>query len=77
MLEKTTAYIDRLTEEKRLPLLDVLVFRNHEPIYRHTASYENRFGDRELLCMFSCTKVLTAVCGMRLLEQGKFSLDST
>ena len=75
MFSKVTSYIDKLIEEKRLPLLDVLVYKNHEQIYRHYGSYENNFTKDEKLCMFSCTKVLTAVSGMKLVEDGKISLD--
>ena len=75
MFNKTTEYIDKLIEEKGLPLLDVTVIRNHRPIYRHFGSYNGKFGDKELLCMFSCTKVLTAVSGMQLVEEGKIALD--
>lgn len=75
MFSKATSYIDRLIEEKKLPLLDVLVYKNHEILYRHSGSYTGEHGEDELLCMFSCTKVLTAVSGMRLIEEGKISLD--
>ena len=75
MFNKATAYIDKLIEEKKLPLLDVIVYKNHEPIYRHWGSHSGKFGDKELLCMFSCTKVLTAVSGMKLIEEGKIALD--
>ena len=75
MFSKVTAYVNKLTEEKKLPLLDVLVCKDHKELYRHTASFENAFGKDEKLCMFSCTKVLTAVSGMRLVEEGKISLD--
>lgn len=75
MFEKTTAYIDKLIEEKKLPLLDVKVYQNHKELYRHYGAYGADASGKELLCMFSCTKVLTAVCGMRLIEEGKISLD--
>ena len=75
MFGKTTDYIDKLVAEKKLPLLDVLVCKNHKQIYRHFGSYENSFSDKDKLCMFSCTKVLTAVSGMKLIEEGKIDLD--
>lgn len=75
MFTEATSYINKLVEEKKLPLLDVLVYKNHRPVYRHFGSYGNAFGNKELLCMFSCTKVATAVSGMRLVEEGKISLD--
>ena len=75
MFTEATSYINKLVEEKKLPLLDVLVYKDHEPVYRHFGSHGNTFGNKELLCMFSCTKVATAVSGMRLVEEGKISLD--
>lgn len=76
MFKETTAYIDKLTEEKKLPLLDVKVYKSHKEIYRHCTSFTNRFGENDKLCMFSCTKVLTAVCAMKLVEEGKIELDA-
>ena len=75
MFTKATAYIDKLIEEKKLPLLDVAVYKKHSLIYRHSGSHGNKFNRGERLCMFSCTKVLTAVSGMKLLEEGKIALD--
>ena len=75
MFTKATAYIDKLIEEKKLPLLNVMVYKNHELLYKHCGSYTGAHGEFEPLCMFSCTKVLTAVAGMKLIEEGKISLD--
>ena len=75
MFNNVTAYIDKLIKEKKLPLLDVIVYKDHELLYRHWGAYEGKFNDKDLLCMFSCTKVVTAVSGMRLIEEGKISLD--
>ena len=71
MFTKAIEYIDKVIEEKKLPLLDVIVYKDHEPIFKHTGSYIKKFGKNELLCMFSCTKVVTAVAAMRLVEEGK------
>ena len=75
MFTKTTAYIDKKIEEKKLPLLDVIVYKNNELIYRHCGSYSGAHGENDLLCMFSCSKVLTAVCAMKLIAEGKIALD--
>ena len=77
MFENATAYIDKLIEEKKLPLLDVVVKRGHEEIYRHYGAYNSAASGKELLCMFSCTKVLTAVSAMRLVEEGKIALEDS
>ncbi len=76
MFSKATTYIDKLIEEKKLPFIKVMVRKGHEEIYTRFGSYANRHGEGEPLCMFSCTKMLTAVCGMRLLEEGKIELDA-
>ena len=75
MFTKVTEYVEKVTKEKKLPLLDVIAYKGHEKIYSHCTSHSGKFGEGELLCMFSCTKVLTAVLGMRLVEEGKISLD--
>ena len=71
MFNKATEYIDKVIEEKKLPLLDVLVFKDHELLYRHSGSYTGKHGEDDILSMYSCTKVVTAVSGMRLVEEGK------
>ena len=75
MFTKAANYIDKVIEEKKLPLLDVVVYKDHEPIFKRYGSYSGKFGKNELLCMFSCTKVVLAVSAMRLVEEGKISLD--
>ncbi len=75
MFTKARNYIDKLTKEKELPLLNVIAYKNHEQLFSHSASYNNAHGKGEPLCMFSCTKVLCAVSGMKLIEEGKISLD--
>ena len=77
MFTKVTEYVEKVTKEKKLPLLDVIAYKGHEKIYSHCTSHSGKFGEGELLCMFSCTKVLTAVLGMRLVEEGKISLSDT
>lgn len=75
MFSLVTDYVDKLVREKKLPLLEVLVYKDNKPVYRHHASFESQHSENEPLTMFSCTKVLTAVSGMRLIERGKISLD--
>ncbi|MBR5140813.1 MAG: beta-lactamase family protein [Clostridia bacterium] len=75
MFNKATEYIDKVIKEKKLPLLDVLVYKDHELLYRHSGSYTGKHGEEDILSMYSCTKVLTAVSGMRLVEEGKIALN--
>ena len=36
---KLTAYLDSLTE-KGIPSVDMIVYRDHEPLYRHMAGWK-------------------------------------
>ena len=76
MLEKLTNYIDNfIIKEKGIPYIDVLVKKGHTTLYRH---YQNKNGTatgKEQLYMYSCSKVVTAVSTMMLVERGVLSLD--
>ena len=75
MFEKVREYIkENLICGKHIPYIDVLVKKNHETIYRYMDGFEYQPTGKEILYMYSCTKPLTAVCAMRLLQEGKFSL---
>ena len=76
MFNEATAYVDKLIKEKKLPLLDVKVYKNHEQIYKYGGAFSAQYSGKEKLCMFSCTKVLTAVCAMKLVEEGKIELEA-
>lgn len=76
---KLTAYLDSLIE-MGVPSVDMIVYRDHEPLYRHMAGWKDAekkvplAGD-ETYCLYSCTKVFTTCAAMRLIEQGKLHLD--
>ena len=69
-------YIDEVViKEKNIPYFDILVKKGHETIYRY---YQNASGNatgKEKLYMYSCSKVITAVATMMLVERGVISLD--
>ena len=73
MFERVSEYVDKLLSEKKLPLLDVMVYKDHQPLYRHYGAYGRKSDGKETLAMFSCTKVFTAVSAMRLVEEGKIA----
>ncbi len=65
-------------EEKGCPFLGIKVFYKGEEVYK------NIFGKREdnspadyddMFFLYSCSKVITAVAAMQMIEKGKFSLD--
>ena len=64
-------YIDEvIIKQKHIPYIDILVKKGHETIYRY---YQNLNGDatgKEKLYMYSCSKVITAVATMMLVERG-------
>ncbi|MBQ8296145.1 MAG: beta-lactamase family protein [Clostridia bacterium] len=73
--EKTTAYLKNLLSEKQIPYLDVLVKKGHTELFRRYDSLDGKANGKEQLFFFSCTKPLTVACAMRLVEEGKLSLD--
>lgn len=65
-------YIDGLIESG-IPYIDVICYRDGELICREMAG-EGVRGDEKLF-IYSCTKPITAAVMMRLIEEGKLSLD--
>lgn len=62
------------------PSIDVLVYRNHELLYRYftgVMDIENGgelHGDEQYF-IYSMTKMITCCCALQQLEQGKYNLD--
>ena len=77
--EKLTAYLDSLRGEG-IPGCDLVVYRNHEMIYRHMAGFSDAEGKKpmqgnETYCIYSCSKVFTTCAVMQLVEKGLIALD--
>ena len=77
---KLTAYLDSLKENYGVPGLDIQVMKGHEVIYRHMTGHSDYAGmvpiSREIMYdIYSCSKVMTMVAVMQLVEQGKLSLQ--
>ena len=69
-------FIQELVERKDIPYIDVIAYKNHKQIYRYfCGDGREKVTGKEKLYMYSATKPLTAVCAMRLVEEGKLSLD--
>lgn len=70
---------NHVCDEKR-PSVDVLVYRNHEPLFRYytgVMDIENGGelkGDEQYF-IYSMTKMITCCCALQQLEQGKYNLD--
>ena len=77
--EKITEYLDSL-EARGIPSVDCMIYRDHELLYRHMngttdAKRERKIDGSEVYLMFSMTKVQTMTAVLRLVEQGKLSLE--
>ena len=77
--EKITTYLDSL-EERGIPSVDCMIYRDHELVYRHMNGTTDKEKQRkidgsEVYLMFSMTKVQTMTAVLQLIEQGKLSLE--
>ncbi len=72
-------YLDTL-HDVHVPGCDLVVYMDHEPIYRHMAGFSD-FEEKkpvsgdETYCLYSATKVFTTCAVMQLLEKEMLSLD--
>ena len=78
--KKITEYLDSLVNEKNIPSVDCIIYKDHEQIYRHLtgcvdADKKVPVSKDTLYLMFSMTKVQTMIALMQLVEQGKISLE--
>lgn len=72
---RTKAYLEYLIEKKNIPYLDICVGKGQEEIFRHFADRHGKTTGEEQLYLYSCTKPLTVVGAMRLVERGVIGLD--
>ena len=73
-------FLDNYLPMLGIPGSDTVVYRNHEPIFRHTVGYDDiRFGtparNNALYNMYSITKVSLATSAMQLIERGEIMLN--
>ena len=79
---RIAAYMEQTVCEKHgVPGCDILIYRDHELLYRHICGNSDReaqipLTENHLYYMYSCTKVLTVSAAMRLWEEGKLDLDA-
>ncbi len=72
--------MDEHVSDERRPSVDVLVYRNHELLFRYFAGVMDAENGGELhgdeqYFIYSMTKMITCCCALQLLEQGKYNLD--
>lgn len=73
--ENIKAYIDKLVHERGIPYIDFYMSVGHECVFRYYTSKDGKATGKEMLNLFSATKPVTVCCAMRLIEDGKLSLD--
>ncbi len=79
MLNKLTEKLDSFLELD-MPFYDCVVYKNGKCVYRHSNGYTDikngvKVNGKEKYNIYSCTKLMTCVAGLQLLEKGLFSLD--
>ncbi len=77
---KLDQYIDELTSLHGIPFCDVAVSRDGKQIYRRNSGYIDMqrtkpVTGKELVWLFSTSKVITCFAALRLIGEGKLSLD--
>lgn len=78
--ENLKNYIDELVSDPLRPSADVIVYRDHELLFRYfkgVMDVDNggEIKGDELYFIYSMTKMITCCCALQLLEQGKYNLD--
>ena len=72
--------MDEHVADERRPSVDVLVYRDHELLYRYftgvmDAENGGKLHGDEQYFIYSMTKMITCCCALQQLEQGKYNLD--
>ena len=65
--------IEEIRKEVGIPYLDVICYQDHKEIFRYLSG-EKTTG-KEKLYMYSCGKPITVVSALRLVDEGKLSLE--
>ncbi len=78
--ENLKNYMDELVSDPLRPSADVLVYRNHELLFRYFTGVKDienggEIKGDEYYFIYSMTKMITCCCALQLLEQGKYNLD--
>lgn len=72
MFENVREYLEKLVNDKNIPFIDVVCYRERKEILRKTVG--NADGNEQLY-MYSCSKPVTATAALILFERGLLSLD--
>ena len=78
MFENTKKYLDKF-EELKIPLMDIIVYHKGKEVFREFRGVSDEQGTKangkEIYNLYSCSKVVTCIAALKLLEEGKISLD--
>jgi CubicO group peptidase (beta-lactamase class C family) len=66
-------FIEHLRKETGVAYIDVICKEKHKTVFRYVSG--NGVTGKEQLYMYSCSKVITVVAALRLVEEGKISLE--
>lgn len=75
-----TEFLESIPEKFGAPSGDLIVYKDHKPVYRHFFGYANREEGKKIVGnefyrLYSCSKVSTCVAAMKLIDEGRLSLD--
>ena len=78
--EPLTAFLNSEAKNYKIPAVDMLIMKNGEYVYRHMAGYSDPdkkkpVSEKDLYWIYSASKISTCTAAMRLIEDGKLSLD--
>ena len=76
---KLDDFMNRMVE-RGYPSCELAVTKDGEVVYRRSVGYSDAAktrpaGNQDIYWLFSCSKVITCIAGLRLIEEGKISLD--
>ena len=76
---KLDKFIDGMPE-RGIPMFDLAVSYKGDTVYRHSSGFSDAeltkpTSDKDVYWIFSNTKVMTCICAMRLVEEGKIALE--
>ncbi len=79
--ERVTELLDSLCDVG-IPMSGIEIRQGHDILLRHFTGYADAekkipLCDEHLYWLFSCTKVITCLSAMRLVEEGRLSLEDT
>lgn len=72
-----TKYLENL-DTNLIPDCEIAVYKDHECLYKNSfckENYDPNEAGKDTYFLFSCTKVITVVSALRLVEEGKMGLD--